>query len=75
MGEPLEVKLAWHVSQYRKPVGAAVLLAAGGLNLWLLLLVADEPHNFVECQEKAARTARSNAAMQVLLSACSSRFR
>ncbi|TPQ27742.1 hypothetical protein C2U70_30210 [Bradyrhizobium guangdongense] len=75
MSEPLEVKLAWYVSRYRKPASAAVLLAAGGLILWLLGLAADEPHNFVECQEKAARTARSNAAMQVLLSACSSRFR
>jgi hypothetical protein len=75
LSEPREVKLAWYVSQRRRQAGAAAVSVLATLVLWQIWQASDEPRNLVDCQEKAARTARSNAAMHVLLAGCSARFR
>lgn len=75
LSEPREVKLAWYISQRRRQAGAVAVLALASLVLWQIWQGSGEPRNFVECQDKAARTARSNAAMHVLLAGCSARFR
>jgi len=75
LSDPPEVRFAWALYHYRRPAAAVGVLAFLALAAWQPWHAFGEPQNLLECQEKAARTARSNAAMHILLTACSSRFR
>src|SRR6266702_3817713 len=74
--EPRAIELAWKLYDHRKR-----LVIAGTITFVVLCVLwrpweslFPGPTNYSECREQAARSARSNAAMYVLLSECSSRF-
>ena len=73
--EPPAIEFAWLLYDNRKR-----LAIAGGMTLLVLSLwrplesLLFGPTDYSECRQQAARTARSNAAMYVLLSDCASKF-
>lgn len=73
--EPMAIKFAWTLYDGRKPlalIGVLSLIVLGLWRPWESFYFA--PTNYSECRKDVARTARSNAAMHVLLSECSSKF-
>jgi len=73
ISEPAAIVLGWKLYEQRRYVGIAFVAS-------LLLLVLWRPWEFspanqAECREQAARTARSNDAMRVLLGVCYDKFR
>jgi hypothetical protein len=73
--EPSAIELAWILYDNRKRLaiaGGLAMLVLGLWRPWESLLFG--PTNYSECRQQAARHARSNAAMFVLLSECSSKF-
>src|ERR1700738_2509874 len=69
--DPPAIKLAWMLYDRRKYVGIAFLVSVLAIVVWRPW----EPTNLSECREQAARTARSNDAMRILLNVCNSKFR
>lgn len=72
--EPLFIKVAWLVFHFRKQLYLVFAVAGVCIYMWTPWELFQSPRNYVECKERAARTARSNAAMYVLISNCSARF-
>ena len=72
--EPLFIRGAWQVFRYRKKLSFAAAAAVCAAYLWAPWEILQRPRTYVECKEHAARTARTNAAMYVLISNCSARF-
>ena len=75
IADPPAIEFAWKLYEYRK----TLRYFAVGLGITALLLVIWRPWGFsptnrLECREQAARTARTNEAMHVLISACYSKF-
>src|SRR5215831_5998864 len=76
IADPPAIEFAWKLYEYRK----TLRYIAVGLGIMALLLAIWRPIYFfaptnrLECREQAARTARSNEAMRVLLIACQSKF-
>src|SRR5215467_2935491 len=70
IADPPVIHFAWALYDRRKSVGIAFLISM----LALFLLRPWDPANLSECREQAARTARSNDAMHILLNLCSSKF-
>jgi len=74
--EPRAIEIAWKLYDRRTPLAISftiIILAFGLWRIWEDMVFA--PATYSECRQRASRTARSNAAMYVLLSECSSRFR
>jgi hypothetical protein len=71
--EPRAIEFAWKLYEHRHRLAIAVVMTLVILGLWRPWEFL--PTNYSECREQAARTARSNAAMYILLSECSSKFR
>jgi hypothetical protein len=76
---PPAIEFAWKLHEHRRYlryVGIAFTVAALAIVLWRPweTFYFFSPANVSECREQAARTARSNDAMRVLLSVCYSKF-
>lgn len=76
ISEPRLIRSAWWLYDHRKDdhlvyLAVAVALSAGyfAATGWPF-----SPHSSEECREDAARSARSNEAMSVLLGLCGSKF-
>jgi hypothetical protein len=77
--DPAAIELAWKLYEHRgylRYAGIAFLVVAVALVLWRPweTFYFFSPTNVAECREQAARTARSNDAMHVLISLCYSKF-
>jgi hypothetical protein len=70
VADPPVIQLAWKLYDQRKYIGIALLISVLAIVAWHPW----EPTNRSECRVQAARSARSNDAMQVLLSECYSKF-
>jgi hypothetical protein len=73
IADPSAIEFAWKVYEHRRHLryaGIAFLVMGVVLVLWRPW----EPTNVAECREQAARIARSNDAMRVLISLCYSKF-
>jgi hypothetical protein len=62
--------------RYGSYIGVAVMIAVVAVALWRPWenTFFFSPTNYVECQEQAARTAKSAAALRILIIVCSSKF-
>jgi len=80
IADPPAIEFAWKLYEHRRYgsyIGVAVIIAvvAGALwRPWENSFFFSSPTNYVECQEQAARTAKSAAALRVLLSVYYSKF-
>jgi hypothetical protein len=73
--DPAAFKIAWKLYEHRLYVGIAGIVVALAITLWSPSIYIFSPSNFDECREQAARTARSNDAMRILIGVCSSKFK
>jgi hypothetical protein len=76
IADPPAVALVWKLYQRRKIVGVASGIVALAIFLWRPWETFHffYPANVSECREQAARTARSNDAMRVLINLCYDKF-
>ncbi len=79
IADPTTIEFAWKLYEYRrcgKYVGIAFIVAVLGVVLWRPWETFSffSPTNVSECRKQAARTAKSDAAMRVLIGECSSKF-
>ena len=76
IAEPPAIELIWKLYQHRKVAGVLSAVVVLALILWRPWesFYFFSPTNYTECKEQAARTARSNDAMRVLIGICSSKF-
>ena len=76
IADPPEITLAWKVYQHRTAAGVASAIVLLVLIFWRPLdsFYFFDPANSSECEERAARSARSNDAMRVLLRLCYEKF-
>jgi hypothetical protein len=74
--DPAAIELAWKLYEHRRYAGITFLVVAVALVLWRPweTFYFFSPTSAAECREQAARTARSNDAMRVLISLCYSKF-
>lgn len=72
IADPIPVKIAWWLYGKRKDVGGWITV--GALLVAIAAWYLRGPSDLTECREQAARTARSNDAMRILLGICNSRF-
>ncbi len=78
IADPATIEFAWKLYEYRRYgryVGIAFIVAALAVVLWRPweTFYFFSPSNVSECREHAARTAKSDAAMRVLIGECSSK--
>ena len=79
IADPPAIEFAWKLYEHRRYlryVGMAVAITAMAVVLWRPweTFYFFSPTNVAECREQAARTARSNDAMRVLISLCYLKF-
>jgi hypothetical protein len=76
IADPPVLALAWKLYEHRKVVGIASVTVALALFVWRPWegFYLFYPANVSECREQAARTARSNDAMRVLINLCYDKF-
>ena len=78
IADPPAIEFAWKLHEHRRYlryVGIAFTIAALTIVLWRPWeTFYFSPASVSECREQAARTARSNDAMRVLISVCYSKF-
>src|SRR5216684_1772519 len=79
IADPTTIEFAWKLYEDRrcgKFVGIAFIVAVLGVVLWRPWETCSffSPTNVSECRKQAARTAKSDAAMRVLIGECSSKF-
>jgi hypothetical protein len=76
IADPAMIALAWKLYEHRRYVGIACLAVALALILWSPWegFYFFPPTNYQDCKERAARTARSNEAMRIIIGVCYSKF-
>jgi hypothetical protein len=77
--DPAAIEFAWKLYEHRRYgryIGITLLIGVLAVVLWhpWETNYFFPPTNLSECREQAARSAKSDAAMRVLLGACSSKF-
>jgi hypothetical protein len=70
IADPPAIQLAWLLYNRRKYIGIAFLILTFAILVWRPW----DPTNLSECREQAARSARSNDAMRVLLNCATRNF-
>jgi hypothetical protein len=76
IADPPAVALAWKLHQHRKVVGIASIIVVLALLLWWPweTVYFFYPANISDCRAQAARTARTNDALRVLIGVCNDKF-
>jgi hypothetical protein len=69
IADPPAIVLVWKLYEHRRVVGIASLIVA-----LVLFFYPFYPANISDCREQAARNARSNDAMRVLINLCNDKF-
>jgi hypothetical protein len=75
IADPTAIEFAWKIYEHRRYVGIAAIVSVLAIIVWGSSFYIFSPADIEECREQAARTARSNDAMRILIGVCNSRFK
>ena len=76
IADPPAVEIVWKLYEHRKVVGITSTIIALTLLLWRPweTFYFFYPANISDCREQAARTARTNDALHILIGVCNDKF-